>query len=69
MAFLVWLLSYTSRKPCFEVIKCSKLTTIVNEENSKRIIFYKMLWSATGASKSMDQKSNIYTGAALAPKK
>jgi hypothetical protein len=24
-----------------------------------------MLWSATGASKPMDQKSNIYTGAAL----
>jgi hypothetical protein len=106
MAFLVWLLSYTSRKPwppCFEVIKRSKLTTIVNEENSKRIIFFrnttitvvtrnrrengrnsikkdrerkfidswkqdpgfittlnKMLWSATGASKPMDQKSNIY---------
>ena len=28
----------------------------------------KMLWSATGASKPMDQKSNTYTGAALAPK-
>jgi hypothetical protein len=41
-SYIYILLSRKPWPPCFEVIKCSKLTTIVNEENSKWMIFYRI---------------------------